>query len=220
MKNLKTAFAMLLGSFILILGACKQAQKTEEPNEEPKERVKPPEQIISLEESKSLYDNYSKNRVELIQQFEMEQNQDEGFRPARFSSWDYATIKQYMAFIEQEAKDAKVDISSLRFYFGNYPNKERFPDGKKVVHPRQNSVFIVPTINVDGQNYGFYIGEDGEAKLIKDAVGANGIGNIEIKEQKAYASFAPSLMTAPPQNGGQSLTMNRSTSGPPPSSDY
>nr|WP_299174615.1 hypothetical protein [uncultured Allomuricauda sp.] len=221
MKNTKTSFAMLLGSLILLLGACKQPPKTEEPHEEPKERVKPPEQIISLEESKSLYDHYSRNRVEIIQQFEKERDEsEEKFRPARFSSYDYSTIKQYMDFIEQEAKDANVEISSLRFYFGNYPNKEKFPDGKKVVHPRQNAVFIVPTIDVDGHNYGFYIGEDGKAKLIKDAVGQKGIGSTQKGEQKAYASFAPSFSSPPAPYAGQSLTLNRSTAGPPPDADY
>ncbi|MGX1929657.1 hypothetical protein [Flagellimonas sp. 2504JD4-2] len=220
MKNTRNAFAMLLGSLMLILGACKQPQKKDDPAEEPKERVKPPEQIISLEESKSLFDNYSRNRVAMIQEFEMEQNPDEKFRPARFSSYDYSTIKQYMAFIEQEAKDANVDITSLRFYFGNYPNKEKFPDGKKVVHPRQNAVFIVPTINVDGQNYGFYIGEDGKAKLIKNAVGEKGMGSNETGEQKAYASFVPSFSAPTAPFAGQSLTLNRGTSGPPPDADY
>ncbi|WP_190809479.1 hypothetical protein [Flagellimonas sp. S3867] len=220
MKNTKTAFAMLFGSLMLILGACKQVQKTDEPKEEPKERVKPPEQIISLEESKSLYDNYSRKRVDLIQQFEMEQNPDEKFRPARFASYDYSTIKQYIDFIEQEAKDAHVDISSLRFYFGNYPDKEKFPDGKKVVHPRQNSIFIVPTIDVDGHNYGFYIGEDGKAKLIKDAVGQKGLGSTKKGEQKAYASFVPTFSSPSAPYAGQSLTLNRGSAGPPPDADY
>lgn len=209
-----------MASLFLMLTACQEVPKKEDDREpEPKETVKPPKQIISLEESKSIYDNYSRNRVDLIQQFETERSPDEKFHPARFSSYDYATIKQYMAFIEQEAKAAQVDISSLRFYFANYPNKGDFPDGKKVVHPRQNSIFIVPTIKVDGQDFGFYIGDDGKAKLIKDAVGAQGIGSTDTKSKKAYASFAPSL-NAPAVQGGQSLNLNRGQSGPPPSPDF
>ncbi|PWL38164.1 hypothetical protein DKG77_07720 [Flagellimonas aquimarina] len=221
MKNTRKIATLLLGSMFLILGACQEKTKKEEPpHEEPRERVKPPEQIISLEESKELYDNYSKNRVELIQSYEREENDDEKFKAARYTSWDYKTLKQYMAFIEQEAKDAKVDISTVRFYFGNYPNKEKFPDGKKVVHPRQNSIFMLPTIKIDSLDYGFYIGEDGKAKLIKDAVGAKGMGSISKNDEKSYAGFAPSFSSPPALFAGQSLNMNHGSSGPPPNNDF
>ncbi|MEX0315481.1 MAG: hypothetical protein AB3N18_14990, partial [Allomuricauda sp.] len=177
MKNTRKVGHVLLAAIFLFMASCKQQTKQPETNEETlqeeAEPVKPPKGIISLEESKSLYDNYSKNRVGLIQEFEAQRSPEENFDPARYTSFDYATIKQYMAYIEQEAKGAKVDISSIRFYFANYPNEEKFPDGDKIVHPRQNSIFMVPTMKVDGEDYGFYIGEDGQAKLIKDAVGAN-----------------------------------------------
>lgn len=223
MKNTKKATTLLLSSFLLILGACQQQKKQEskedEPTqEEPRERVKPPEQIISIEESKKLFDNYTKNRVESIQAYELEVNKDENFKVARFSSFDYATFKQYMAYIEQEAKAAKVDITTLRFYFANYPNEKEFPDGRKVVHPRQNSLFVVPTIDVDGENFGFFIGANGKAELIKNAVKADGIGSSGKDGEKSYASFAPTITPAPYSGG--SLAMDRSSSGPPPSPDY
>ncbi len=220
MKNTKNLSAMLVGSLLLSIGACKPPQKKDEPVGEPREQVKPPEQIISLEESRSLYDLYTVNRAEIIKQYEIERHPDEEFKPARFTSYDYSTIKQYMAFIEQEAEGAGVEVSSLRFYFGNYPDKKTFEDGEKVVHPRQDAVFIVPTINVDGQNYGFYIGEDGKAKLIKDAVGQKEMGSTQKTSQKAYASFAPSITEAPLLYKSQSLTLNRGHSGPPPNADY
>lgn len=223
MKNTRKVAHFLLASVFLFMASCKQqskeAETTEEAPQQEAEPVKPPEQIISLEESKSLYDNYSKNRVGIIQDFEAQRSPEEKFDAARFTSYDYATIKQYIAFIEQEAAGANVDISGLRFYFANYPDKEDFPDGKKIVHPRQNSMFIVPTMKVDGQDFGFYIGDDGKAKLIKDAVGAQGIGKASKEDNKAYASFVPSLSPTPVQ-GGQSLNLNRGQSGPPPSPDF
>lgn len=222
MKNTKKATTLLLSSFLLILGACQQQKKQEPKHEEPRERVKPPEQIISIEESKKLFDNYTKNRVESIQAYELEVNRDENFKVSRFSSFDYATFKQYMAYIEQEAKAAKVDITTLRFYFANYPNEKEFPDGRKVVHPRQNSLFVVPTINVDGENYGFFIGANGKAELIKNAIKADGIGSNAENDEKSYASFAPTFSPTAvtvPYVGG-SLAMDRSSSGPPPSPDY
>lgn len=221
MKNYRQITFPVLASLLLCLGACQQQPKKVEETPiapaEKQERVKPPEGIISLEESKSLYDNYTENRVGIIKEFEAQRG--DGFEEARFSAFDYATMKQYMAFIEQEAKEANVDISSLRLYFANYPDKEDFPNGDKIVHPRQNSLFFVPTMKVDGEEYGFYIGEDGKAKLIKDAVGAQGIGGTNIKTEKAVASFAPNF-SAPAMQGGQSLNLNRGQSGPPPNPDF
>lgn len=212
MKNNKTALIAFFGAALLLLGACQQGPKKEEPTEP--EEVLPPEGIISLEESKSLYDNYTKHRLDIIKEYEMERYPDRMHIPARFSSFSYAEIKQYMAFVEQEAKEAGVKVESLRLYFANYPDKPDFPDGKKVVHPRQNSIFIVPTMNVNGQEYGFYIGADGKAKLIKDALGT-GIGSRKAKS-KSYANMIPTNI----QDEDQSLTLDRSTSGPPPNGDY
>ncbi|AWX43553.1 hypothetical protein HME9304_00542 [Flagellimonas maritima] len=223
MKNTKKIAYPILGAIFLFLGACQQTPKKEDPNHEPEptpQKVKPPKQIITLEESKSLYDNYTKNRVELIRDYELHENKDEKFKPSRFIAFDYDTMKQYMAFIEQEANEAKVDISTIRFYFANYPNEGRFSDGQKVVHPRQNSIFMLPTMNVNGQNYGFYIDADGNARRVKDAVSPNGIGNTSKTEGKSYASFGPSFSNAFIAQEDQSLTLNHGSSGPPPSGDF
>lgn len=223
MKNTKKVATVLLGGFFLMLSACKQGPKKEEPTEskvaETQERVDPPEGIISLEESKSLYENYTKNRLDIIQQYEAERS-PEKFEAARFSSFSYADIKQYMDYIEQEAKTAQVDVSSLRFYFANYPDKANFPDGKKVVHPRQNSIFIVPTMKTADGEYGFYIGEDGKARLIKNAVGQTAVGSTAKEGNRSYASFAPNFASSTMLQGGKSLNLNHSNSGPPPDGDF
>ncbi|RUA12642.1 MAG: hypothetical protein DSY83_13955 [Flavobacteriia bacterium] len=222
MKNNRKNTIAFLGSILLLASSCQQGPKKDDttdprtPGEPQEEVVSAPSGIITLAESKSLYDNYTKNRVDMIQQFEMERKPDEKFVPARFSDFDYATIKQYIAFIEQEAKEAKVDISTLRIYFANYPDKDRFPDGDKVVHPRQNSIFIVPTMRVDSMDYGFYIGADGKAKLIKNAVGETGIGYKSNQVERSEAGFVPSLSST---SIDQSLNLNHGSSGPPPYPD-
>jgi hypothetical protein len=220
-NNRKTAIAFL-ASILLLASSCQQGPKKDEtdpekPEKPREEQVSPPSGIISLVESKSLYDNYTKHRLGMIQQYEMERKPDEKFVPARFSDFDYATIKQYIAFIEQEAKEAQVDISSLRIYFASYPDKDRFPDGDKVVHPRQNSIFIVPTMRVDSMDYGFYIGADGKAKLIKNAVGETGIGYKSNQGERSQAGFVPSLSSTAFDE--QSLNLNHGSSGPPPYPD-
>lgn len=214
MKNYKKAFLALLGFTFLVLGACQQGPKKEEPTK-PEEEVLPPEGIISLEESKSLYDNYTRNRVDIIQQFEAERSPDKKHIPARFTSFTYSDMKDYMAYVEQEAEEAGVKVASLRLYFANYPDKPDFPDGKKVVHPRQNSIFIVPTTMIDGKEEGFYIGSDGKAKPIRAVVGNKETGE-ESEPNTSQASFAPSLF----QSGDTSLNLNHGGSGPPPYTDF
>ncbi len=219
-NNRKTAIAFV-ASVLLLASSCQQGPKKdgtdpEKPEKPRDEQVSPPSGIISLEESKSLYDNYTKHRWDMIHTYEMERKPGEEFVPARYSDFDYATIKQYLAFVEQEAKEAQVDISTLRIYFANYPDKERFPDGEKVVHPRQNSIFMVPTMKVDGQNWGFYIGADGKAKLIKGAVGETGIGSTSGQGERAQASMVPSLSASFAE---QSLNLNHGNSEPPPHTD-
>lgn len=226
MKNTTKSKFLYIGCALLFLSACQQKPKEEKTNQEPedekKEIVKPPEGIISLKESKSLYDNYSRNRAGIIKTFERESHHDENFDVARYTSFDFEEVKQYIAFVEQEAKKAKVDVSTFRFYFANYPSEEKFPDGKAVMHPRQNSIFIVPTINVDGKDFGFYIGADGKAKLINNSFKADqqGMGSVDDKSEKSYAGFAPSFFSSATLQGRQSLNFNRGSSGPPPPDDY
>ncbi len=217
MKNNRKVALAFLSIFLLFLGACQQGPKKDEPrNSEPpqEEKVSPPEGIISLEESKSLYDNYTKNRLDMIQKYEAERSPDEAFIPARLTAFTYADIKQYMAYVEQEAKEAGVKIESLRFYFANYPDQERFPDGKKIVHPRQNSIFVVPTTILDGEEYGFYIDADGKAKPIKNLVGES-TGSMD-KGNTSKASLVPTLF----QSDVKSLNLNHGNSNPPPYTDF
>ncbi|TFG73505.1 MAG: hypothetical protein E4H26_09730 [Flavobacteriales bacterium] len=209
--------------------------------------VKAPNQIIEIDEAKSFYDDYTLRRVPLIQKYEdsinqgratgtkqqMQQNTDnekataagvaEGakFDVARYVYYDYATLKQYMAYLEQEAKLANVEISTMRLYFSNYP------DDSKYVHPRQNSIMLSPTVKRGDRDYLFYIGElDGkaEAVLLNNDFGPmqpSGMGNASTQDGKSHASFVPSLGTTHPNAAvliqeGKSLTLNRGNGVPPP----
>ncbi len=189
-----------------------------------KEVVVAPSQIVPVDQAKNMYDNYSKRRVPLIQQYEdsinREQNIGKEFAPSRFVSYDYKTIKQYIAYIEQEAKKANEDISTLRFYFSNYPDKPFFENKDSILHPRQNSIMLSPTVKRKDKDYLFYIGgteEKQEAILLSDNfVELNGIG-IKSEKLKSYAMSFPSF-TKPNVTfySGSSVTMNRGSSSPPP----
>ncbi len=216
---------------LILIGAynCKPKMAAETPQETP---VKAPEQIIAISEARDMYDRYSARRVPLIQKYEdsingaktgdkMQQRQEAPakFDVARYVYYDYATIKNYIAYIEQEAKAANVDISTLRFYFSNYS------DDPKNVHPRQNSIMLSPTVKKGDRDYLFYIGDlDGkaEAVLLDDSFGpAAGMGATLSNDEKSYASMLPNLtmpnanLLAPTYQGGTSVTMNRGSGAPP-----
>ena len=195
---------------------------TDNPEEEQEEPpiVERPDNIISLDEADVIYDNYSQHRVALIEPYEnKKRSPEEKFEAARFVDFDYDTVKQYIAYVDQEAKKAGVKkVTKLRLYFANYPEDKTFPDKKEVVHPRQNSIFMIPTLDSDGINYGFYIGPNGEASLIKDWKPENGkgMGLLDEKPQKAFAGFSLNSSL----QGDGSLTLNFGHGGPPPKSDF
>ena len=227
-KVKKSLFSLVvLIAFIFSFNSC--AEKKEKEKKETPE-VLAPAQIVQIDQAKEMYENYTDRRLPLIQHYEDSINGGkEKFDVARYVSYDYETIKQYMAFIEQEAKKANVEISGLRFYFSNYPKGAKFENGESIVHPRQNSVMLSPTLKRGDRDYLFYIGGT-EAKqepvLLSDSFGSvkgQGIGVNGNGDNIAYASFIPSSTNATTNTtlnasfyAGTSLTMNRGQGAPPP----
>ncbi len=243
----KNQFVSLLAMAIMVLAFsnCKPDSRDQD-GDGPATEIDAPDQIVSVEEARSMYTNYSERRIPLIQHYEDSINRSGGniktqqdnppgeaasaaFDVARFTYYDLKTIKQYIQYIEQEAKRANVEISSLRLYFSNYPDQEKFESGKPVVHPRQNSLFMIPTLKKGDREYGFYImpNEKGvwNPALLGDQlqpVDTQGIGTANGKEGKAYASFVPLpsgpdyLNPAIPFAPGKSLILNEGNMVPPP----
>lgn len=239
---------IVLSLFVFSFNSC--AEKVEKEKEDTTE-VLAPTQIVPIVQAKDMYDNYSNRRVPLIQHYEDSINrnlyndkirqdqkgkkavdkvkEEKPFDVARYVSYDYETIKQYMAFIEQEAKKANVEISGLRLYFSNYPDKPFFDNKDSILHPRQNSVMLSPTLKKGDRDYLFYIGgteAEQEAVLLSDSFGSvkgQGMGDIDNRDQKSYASFLPSLNKTSVNTtlnasfyAGTSLTMNKGGGAPPP----
>lgn len=218
---------IVLSIFVFSFNSC--IEKTEKEKKETPE-VLAPVQIVQIDQAKEMYDNYSERRLPLIQHYEDSINGGkEKFDVARYVSYDYETIKQYLAFIEQEAKKANVEISGLRFYFSNYPKGAKFENGDPIVHPRQNSVMLSPTLKKGGRDYLFYIGgteADQKAILLSASFGSvkdQGMGNLSKGDHKSYASFIPNLDKTSTNTtlnssfyAGTSLTMNKGGSAPPP----
>lgn len=218
MKNVnllsKKVFALIF--LATIFTNCNDANKDKpKPEVVEPEEIEAPKDIISLDEADAIYANYSKHRVPAIENYETrERSPSEKFEAARFVDFDYDTIKEYLKYVDQEAQKADVKkVTKLRLYFANYPDKEVFPNRKKIIHPRQNSIFIVPTMAADGGDFGFFIGDDGKAQLIKNRKPGD-----KNNSNKSEASLLPAFNTS--LYAGKSLTLNRGGSGPPPFGDF
>ncbi|MGB5821128.1 MAG: hypothetical protein WBG90_16710 [Saonia sp.] len=235
MKNVTQNSLVQLFAFVMCLSFISCGERKKEGDDEPKEDpiVIAPAQIIDVKQAKHMYDDYTKRRVPLIKHYEdsinrYDKKSKDTFDVARYTYYDYKTIKQYLAFIEQEAKKANVEISTLRFYLSNYPDKEHFEHSKrKIKHPRQNSIFIMPTIKRGDREFGFYTtgGEKDRTPVLLtnklERHAPNGIGALESEGYRAHASFIPAILkpnaNAPSAfNGDQSFVLNEGSSVPPP----
>lgn len=223
MQNLKITTARLFLVSILLIVSCKP-EKDKGPGPGTDENVKAPEQIVTVAQAKAMYDAYGERRVGLIEKYENEQSPDKKFDVARYGYYDYKTIKDYLMYIEQEAEKANVEISTLRFYFSNYPDKKTFDNGRKIKHPKQNSFFIIPTTKAaDNEDYAFYIREGDDGKSLPMFLTDNLNPKREGKqgqegsgERKSEASFAPSIFPAPMYATDHSLILNEGDMVPPP----
>lgn len=226
MKNTQRSFVTVFFTllFVFVFTSC-QEKKSEERKEEPieeQEEVAPPKQIVGLEQAKETYDNYTRRRVGIIEKSEGPKPDGSKFDATRYTYYDYATIKQYIAYIEQEAKRANVEISSLRFYLSNYPDAATFKNGNEVIHPRQNSVFLVPTTKADGLEYPFMTTEkDGKWEPVLltgqlDPFGEKGMGALKEVRPKEYAGFIPNTANLNLDHHEKSLFLNEGGSAPPP----
>lgn len=224
MKHIKKSFTNALFAFLMLsfFTQCEQKKKDQEQGEPPKEEevVEPPAQIISLDQARETYTNYTERRVGLIEKSEAPKPDGSKFEATRYTYYDYETMKQYMAYIEQEAKRANVKITSLRFYLSNYPDTPTFENGNEVVHPRQNSVFLIPATRDGDLEYPFIIdvNEEGEVSPLLltgqlDPRDEKGMGVRHDVSTRSYAGFASASSIF---FGNRSLIMNEGSSAPPP----
>lgn len=207
----------LLAGGLLLMG-CGQQRGNAPASEEQsafQAEIPVPKSIITLDDAQQYYDLYSKRRVPLIQHYEDSigrgEKSETRFDVARYVAFDYETLKQYMAYIEQEAGKVDTKVSSLRIYFGNNPNMA----GK--VHPKQNTVMLVPAVQPLAESeaqWGLYINNGKAGYLGMDLKPADPNATGIEEAPRSEASLLPAL-PAPVQGGG-SLIMNEGSSAPPP----
>jgi len=209
-KSSLQTYVGLMGITIILSGACNPQPKQEaEPQVMTQEvqEVEAPKDLISLDEADSLYVNYTKRRAEEIVKMETV-DESEPFKPVRFVSFDLETIKEYIAYVEQEAEKGGTKADSLRVYLGNYGQV-------KGVNERHNTVFILPSAKAEGGYGGIYIGDDGKAKLISNYFQNS---SNEDGENKSKASFMPNLNVSLMQSS--SLVLNYGNCCPPQNGDF
>ena len=128
---------------------------TREPGPVIPDPVKPKE-IISFNDAVQLYSSYTQNRACLIKTFESKQDSllgklcpsdrkpDPRFVPSRSFYLNKKFLDQYISYVKWVTPDS-IDITGYRLYLGNYPDAEKFEDGRPIPDPRRNTFFIAPT---------------------------------------------------------------------------
>jgi len=91
-----------------------------------------PQQTISAQEANLLEENFKQTRANVL-------NESLGFEDTRDFWFSIDTLKQYIAYVEQEGKRLDKSNLGIRIYFGAYPQQGNFPD------PGFATVFLVPT---------------------------------------------------------------------------
>lgn len=215
-------YGFIISLTLIFINSCEQPQTVN--------LVEAPDQIISVLQAKKMYDSYTERRLPIIKEFEDANQQDSAlnFEPTRYGWYDYTTIKQYLAYIEKEAKEAGVEISGLQFYFANYPANEKYNNGEMKKYAGQNSFFIVPTLRNNKEDKAFCISLNSngkkEAVLLQKLIprlkvneAMNGMSNKNNPETNAYKSRnADDDSKSDSTYNTNSLILNESNLVPPP----
>lgn len=194
-----------------------------------------PEEIISFKDAVQLYRSYSKNRACIITAFEgrdslitklcpTDRKADPRFVPSRSFHLSDTFLEQYTAYVRSITPDS-IKISGYRLYLGNYPDAEKFVDGKPIPDPRRNTFFIAPTTLFGNKElhrgYTFLDRDgDGEAEIIflEDILEESGEGGLGALDKQihpnintaSFFSFSSALQ------GGENSTLANEIGGHPP----
>lgn len=163
--------------------------------------IAPPKTIIDVQEAEDMYHRYGKDIAPILEK------NNPNLKATRSLSIDYKTLKDYLAFIDQEAAAANdTKISGLRIYFAKYEDSKN--DGRATVF--LNPIMEAGAIGDLRDDVSFAIKtEDGKSTAVP-------VGKL-IKKPTTGSNRAD--LTMPIQNGVQSLAANDFPWSPPPNSD-
>ncbi len=147
-------FMIPLSMMALLLVDCKgdHTNNEDDGNNGPPTIVEAPDMIIPIEKGAELFYNYRDNRIGLIEQYEDSLGLVDNYQATTSLTFDFEELKQYMKYVEKQAKKSKTRIKGLRVYLGQYSNT------KNEEHPRAETVFFNPTmVYKDNQEVSFAI---------------------------------------------------------------
>ena len=104
--------------------------------------------IIPVEQGKTMYKEYTTHRAEPLQPILREVYDNSEFVDSKFVNFSLDDLKKYVSFLEHvQQQNPKKMVSGVRVYFAAYPNSAHM-NNKPVKHPGQQTVFMVPTVNI------------------------------------------------------------------------
>lgn len=104
----------------------------------------PPKQSISYEEANILEEEFKRTRSVVI-------DRSLGYEDTREFWFSLDTLKNYISYVEQQAKKQKLRDLGIRIYFAAYPNDNQSAD------PGFSTVVLVPTSrNANNIQHGFF----------------------------------------------------------------
>ena len=109
------------------------------------------EHLISVNQGTEMYHEFDENRIKVLAKTLKDKYKNPDFNDTQFIWYALEDLKAYIEYVEAIQKaNPKQDVSGLRIYFGAYPDSGKFKDGKKIKLPGQQTVFMVPTVAIEG----------------------------------------------------------------------
>jgi hypothetical protein len=155
MKNTKLVLACF-GLMALAFSSCKLEGGNQEPCEDcDKYKGEKPKTTINYKQAITLQKEYLETRSRFLNKYLNEQGIIEG-DDVREVWYDLETIKQYISYVEAQAKKKGYENLGMRVYFGAYPKEANM--GK----PGYSTAFFVPTFKRknSGMNLVYQDGDD------------------------------------------------------------
>ncbi len=177
-----------------------------------------PVETLSFDEIKDFYHNFD-DLDATIQRYTRGRTGDSTFIASRAVSFEYQGLVDYMNFIQNNAEEAGITISQLRFYFGQYENV-----GNKDKNYRQTLFFNPTTVFKEG-DLSYAIVRSGEKTTavplssVLDTIKNPELGQLSHQDKLIQeASILPLLSSGAIMiYGAASQARNHGQINPPPS---
>lgn len=151
------------------------------------EKSERPDNIISSESAKRLYDNYTP-RAEWIDETVGTDGDGNQFRATRSLYCDINELYNYLAYVRRQSRQANVRPSGIRFYFGIYADD--YVRNKRKNYAKRTTIFIAPTVakQIDSKtvHLGYTLDNEFNVQLLSETIGVDLFGKTNIQEGSLF----------------------------------